>query len=160
MDALKYFFLIAVALILAACQDTLALRPPAYYEMAFNTYSDGQNAVILDYKLLSKSAVQFSADPTSLKAYGGLTNEGIHRAALYPTDLYIKWLDRETGKEYSANANLRRTAAEDLTGFTVYPMVFGSHLYIYLISPNRNPNSLNIGPGIAHGFDTELIYSN
>lgn len=160
MDALKIFFLIAISLILAACQGTLALGRPAYYEMAFDTYRDGQNAVILDYKLLSKSAVQFSADPTSLKAYGGLTNESIHRSALYPTDLYIKWLDRETGKEYSANASLRRTAAEDLTGFKVYPMVLGSHLYVYLISPHRNPNALTIGPGIAHGFDTELIYSN
>jgi len=160
MISVNRFCLLLAVSVLLACQVSCASSHPMYYEMAFNTYRDGQNAIVLDYELFSGSAVQFSADPTSLKTYGGLTSESIHRGALYPTRLYIKWRDIVTGKEYSVSANLKRATAEDLTGYCIYPMVFGSHLDVYLISPHRNTAAPHIGPGIAFGFDTQLIYSN
>jgi hypothetical protein len=130
-----------------------------YYQFAYDMQADGQNARILDYNLSREGKTLIAAMP-SVKTGGGLNQEGIHKYSPRPTDLFIEWKDLTTGSDFSRNVNLRGLVDQNLEGATIYPIVDGEVLSLYLILEEIvSPENSSPIPGIARNHKTILIYS-
>ena len=56
-----------------------------------------------------------------------------------PDSLYVKWKTLSDGKIYEDTVDLRKRLPRDFTDSTVYFLIKGQQLYVYLISPERRP---------------------
>lgn len=76
-----------------------------------------------------------------------------------PDNLYVKWRVLSDDKVYEETVDLRKRLPKDLTDWTVYFLVAGPQLYIYLISDKPRPPSVApVGPKVYRDRKVITIY--
>ena len=115
---------------------------------------DGQDAVVLEYRYGSESR------------WIGETQSGSNEGHVHwferslidipqPEFLYVKWRNRETGKVFEDKVDLRGRLPRDLKDQTVYFMIRGAQLYVYLVSKQPRPSSMpSNGPRL---YDDKIV---
>ena len=75
-------------------------------------------------------------------------------------ELYVKWRIRKTGEVLEDTVDLKRRLPADITQHTVYFLIRGRQLYVYLITPERRaPNAPPAdGPGIYQHMRVISVY--
>jgi hypothetical protein len=145
---------------------SIALIAPAWgtdlvnHSFAFDLTKDDQDAAILDYRYgLSKNPVQ--APEWAVKEGKEMFGQGVTGPMLRPDFLYVKWRNRATRQEYEDTVDLRQRLPQNFSDHTVYLMIRGAQLYLYLIPPNdqKRPKGVPfIGPRMYSDLNTIMIY--
>ena len=154
------FSALILALILAACTlDTFSI----YHRFEFDLRRDDQHALILDYKYLDGDKLLESGNEAYVTDGSGfkVCNSGIY--APKGTSLYVKWRDETNGTIYEDNVNMKKTLPVNMVEKTIYLMIRGPQLYIYVVPKdepdNRRPaNAPPIGPSGLGFLNTVQVY--
>lgn len=130
-----------------------------YYQFSFDMTADGQHAVVLEYKLSAGDQLVMASIPSAKT--NGLYAEGVYTSKLRPTRLSVHWKDLADGRDYVQDADLTGKLKGDLNGTTIYLMIDGAHLSIFLVLPSqRGAEQPSIGPRIYSDRAVSLVYSN
>ena len=153
---MRSFVLLATLVAVAACAAGPEVVDHAF---AFDTRKDGQNAVVLDYRYGGSSIAR--APEWAVKEGRAFTFENIRGPMARGDSLYVKWRDGATGRVYENTVDLRHRLPEDIAGHTLYFMIKGAQLNIYLISPAgvRRPSTApSDGPRMYRSRKIVRIY--
>ncbi len=118
------------------------------HSFGFDMRKDAQDATVLDYQY-GDSKLPVRAPEWAVKEGKTFTFENIHGPMTKGSFLYVKWRSTATGHIYDSRVDLRDRLPADITGHTIYFMIQGTQLYVYLISPEnvkRTPDMLPNGP--------------
>ncbi|MDO9166073.1 MAG: hypothetical protein Q7U13_08195 [Rhodoferax sp.] len=117
------------------------------HSFAFDARADSPDAQVLDYRYGNTKQTGARASERELREgrvsqYTGTTGEMI------PGDsLYVKWRIRSTGEVLEETVDLKSRLTRDITDHTVYFVIDGRELHVYLVSPELRPkDSLPFGP--------------
>ena len=127
---MRSLVLMATLIALSACAAGPEVVDHAF---AFDTRKDGQDAVVLDYRYGSSRLAR--APDWAVKEGRTFTFENIRGPMARGDSLYVKWRDDATGRIYEDTVDLRHRLPENLAGHTLYFMIKGAQLSVYLISP-------------------------
>lgn len=130
------------------------------HAFGFDTRKDAQDAVVLEYRYGdSKLPVR---SPISAASEGRtFAFENVHGPMLKGDFLYVKWRSTTTGQVHEDTIDLRSRLPADLTDHTVYFMIHGAQLYVYLISPENVapvPDISANGPRAYRNRKITMIY--
>ena len=130
------------------------------YSFQFDLLQDYQHAVILDYWYGNSRADRWIWSPDEFVKEGKTyTSENVFGAMLPGEALYVKWRITDTGKVYEDTVDLRRRLPKNIESHTIYLMIKGPHLYVYLVSPEpRSPNMPSNGPSMYAYRKVMTIY--
>jgi hypothetical protein len=132
-----------------------------YFGFEYDMRRDGQNAVVLDYRLVADAKSLIAADRAFIAQYGGMSSESIHKQGQLPTDFYVRWMNTKTHIEYDRSVDLRGKLPINIDNCTFYFMVVNDHLQIYLATQStRSSDQAPIGPSLLKERAVTLIYSN
>lgn len=65
---------------------------------------------------------------------------GIHGTMSRGDFLYVKWQIKTTGEVIEDTVDLKERLPQNIEGHRIHFLVKGRQLYVYLISPQKNPN--------------------
>jgi hypothetical protein len=125
------------ALILAACASDPNI---VNHSFGFDTRKDDQDAVVLDYRY-GDSKLPVRAPERTVKEGKTFAFDAVHGPMRKADFLYVKWRNTTTGREYEDTVDLRTRLPADVTDHTVYFMIRGAQLYVYLIAPEKVEHS-------------------
>jgi len=129
------------------------------HAFAFDTSKDGQNAVVLDYRYGGSRLAR--APEWAVKEGRTFTFENVHGPMARGDYLYVKWRDTASGRVHEDTVDLRHRLPDDITDHTLYFMIRGAQLYVYLISPSsveRPPDTQPDGPRMYRTRNVVRIY--
>jgi hypothetical protein len=73
--------------------------------------------------------------------------------------LYVKWKVISTGKEYEQAVELGNRLPRDMTNHRLHFSIEDDKLYVYLIIPERRPNTMPlVGPKPYQSLKTQIIF--
>ena len=110
-----------------------------FHSFEFNANWDSPDIEVLDYKYGNSKnpgthppdwAIE-SGKIAQRSATGGYMQVGEF--------LYVKWKIKGNDQIYQENVDLRNRLPPNIDDNTIYFVIKGSQLYVYLISPNDNP---------------------
>lgn len=130
------------------------------HSFGFDTRKDAQDAVVLDYRY-GDSRLPLRPPEWAIKAGRTFTFENIHGPMLKGDFLYVKWRSMTTGRIHEDTVDLRHRLPAEITDHTIYFMIHGVQLYVYLISPQnvaRTPDMPPSGPRTYHDRTIVTIY--
>lgn len=105
----------------------------------FNLRTDNQHAAIIDYKLWAGDYVMARAHEEYVKQGQDFYYEGVQGPNKKLNYLYVKWRDIPTGKIYEKTVDLRSLLPSDINNDTIYLMIYGADLYVYLALHKSRP---------------------
>jgi hypothetical protein len=146
-----------VAVLLSACS---VFSSETYHTFQFYANSDTQNAEVLDYRY-GEGGQARHADPEDVKQERARCCQSVSGLMPKGDFLYMKWRDILTGRIYEDTVDLRYRLPWSIDHHTIYPMVYGSQLYVFLIYPpseKRDVNEPVIGPSIYDYRKVRQIY--
>lgn len=153
----KWLRPLAVLIAVAAC----ASNPNVVnHSFGFDTRQDSRDAVVLDYKY-GDSKLPVRAPEWAVKEGKTFAFEGVHGPMTKGDFLYVKWRNTTTGQVYEDTVDLRHRLPANITDHTVYFMIQGAQLYVYLISPGheeRSPDMPTNGPRMYRSRKIVTIY--
>ena len=78
---------------------------------------------------------------------------------LRPDELFVKWRLRSSGEVFQDTVDLRKRLPADITNQTIYFVVNGRQLYVFLISKElRPPNEPPTGPRMYRHARVRTLY--
>jgi hypothetical protein len=159
---LKFILSLMIELIMTALTSTANAADRQYYSFEFDLRKDNQHAVILDYWYGNSKLDSWINEPEELIKKG---HTFCCQAVAQPMPpgglLYVKWRDTETQKVYEDTVDLRHRLPKKIEDHTIYLMLKGAQLYVYLISPEGNkrpPNETYIGPRMFRDLKIVTLY--
>jgi hypothetical protein len=133
------------AVLLSACS---VFSNTVYHSFMFILSADNQDAEVIDYRYGEGGMIRH-ADPEEVKKGIAFCCQSFSGSMLKGDFLYMKWRNIPTGKIYEDTVDLKSRLPRNIEDHTIYPMIYGSQLYVYLISPDkvrRSPTDPEIGP--------------
>lgn len=106
------------------------------HSFGFDMRKDAQDAIVLDYQY-GNSKLPVRAPEWAVKEGKTFTFENIHGPMTRGAFLYVKWRSTATGHIHDSKVDLRHRLPADITDHTIYFMIQGTQLYVYLISPEN-----------------------
>ena len=146
----------AIGYALAAC----AAGPDVVnHTFEFNALRDSPGIEILDHRY-GDSKFPGASNPEHLLKLGeALQRTGITGEMNRPDRLYVKSRVMAENKVYEDTVDLRKRLPRNITDCTVYFMVEGPQLYVYLIHPERRPEGApSSGPRQYRGRKVTTLY--
>lgn len=143
---------VLVAFMLSGCVSSVP------HVFGFDLKDDDQDAVVLEYRYGSESqwVGHTENDFRDGRVYWGDRRMVNMRR---PEFLYVKWRNRNTGQVFEDKVDLRQRLPRDLKDQTVYFMIRGAQLYVYLASDQlRPPDVPPNGPRIYKRYLVSTIY--
>ena len=137
-SAVRALGAVFVTLVLGACASSV------YHSFGFDMRGDKQDADVLEYRYGSASR------------WIGHTENEFKDGRVYmvestgvvdmpkPDFLFVKWRNRGSGQVFEDKVDLRERLPRNIKNQTVYFMIHGSQLYVYLVSDQPRP------PGVPH----------
>jgi hypothetical protein len=153
----KGLTLLWVLAVLTGCAAHPSLVDHAF---GFDLRKDGQAAEILAYQY-GESALARRAAENRLGRGDGLVFDGLHGPMKRGDFLYVKWRDTASGQIHETRVDLRPRLPPDITDHTVYLMIRGAQLQVYLVSPPTVARAANVpteGPQLYHDRNIARIY--
>ena len=157
---LQLVFSLMIGLMMTTLTPAADAAERQYYSFQFDLKYDNQHAVILDFwygNSKSDSWVNMPAEAVKM----GETASATSVTQMMPPGglLYVKWRDTETQKVYEDNVDLRHRLPKNIEDHTVYLMIKGHQLYVYLVSPDRRtPDMASNGPNMYSHRKVTAIY--
>lgn len=130
------------------------------HSFGFDTRKDAQDAIVLDYRY-GDSKLPARPPEWAIKAGRSFAFENIHGPMLKGDFLYVKWRSTTTGQIHEDTVDLRHRLPAEITDHTIYFMIHGAQLHVYLISPQnveRTPDRPPDGPRIYRNRKIVTIY--
>jgi hypothetical protein len=143
-------------LLIAAC----ATKGIVMHSFEFDARRDSPDVEILDYRYGDSKNPGARAPEWALKQgkvpQATATGGELRRA----DELYVKWRVRSTGEVHEDTVDLKRRLPDDITNHTVYFLIRGRQLYVYLITPERRAANAPPadGPGIYQHRRVIAVY--
>lgn len=134
VTSLASSFLIACAL--EACS---AAPDVIFHTFAFDALLDSPGIEILDHRYGDSKFPGASNPEEMLKSGEALQGTMTTGEMRRPETLYVKWRVLSENKVYEDTVDLRSRLPRDIANCTVYFMVQGPQLYVYLIHPGPRP---------------------
>jgi hypothetical protein len=129
--------------ILSACASAQHL-PNHSFE--FHAARDSPEVEILDYRYGDSKQPGARASEWD-KSIGRVQMGGaVYGAMLRGDFLYVKWRVKATSKIYEDTADLKACLPRDITEHTIYFVVRGTQLNVYLVTPQKRVESDPPGP--------------
>jgi hypothetical protein len=153
--ALKLVAIPALLTLLMACASARLEN----HTFGFDARSDSPDAEILDYRY--GQSKQPGARPAEWQFKEDRVPQGnmITGGMLRPDELFVKWRLKSSGDVFQDTVDLRKRLPADIANRTIYFVVKGPQLYVYLISPERRPaHEAPIGPRMYHQLKVQTIY--
>ncbi len=70
--------------------------------------------------------------------------------------LYVKWRDKHTHQVYQDKVDLKSRMPQDISDLTVYFLIKGLQLYVYLIYPGLKEAFVPEGPVITYRHQKQV----
>ena len=162
---LKLIFSLMVGLMmstLTSCAANGGASDTQVYSFIFDLRQDDQHAVILDYWYGNSRKDTWMHAPEQVTVEGDyMTMDSTWGAKVPRGTLYVKWRDTETQKVYEDTVDLRQRLPKNIEDHTIYLMLKGAQLYVYLISPEgikRPKNEIPNGPSMYNDLKIVTVY--
>lgn len=131
----------------------------AYHTFQFDARLDSPDAEILDYRY--GQSKQPGARPPEWALQAGKVPQANATIGemLRPDELFVKWRVKSSGEIFQDTVDLRKRLPSDITNQTIYFVVKGPQLYVFLISKElRPPNEAPTGPRMYHHAKVRTVY--
>ncbi len=152
----RWFVLSFISLILFGCAST---KPIEHHGFKFDFFYDNQTAIVLDYWYGDKSRILWGMPEYKVKQNETIRADNTWALPRRGDYIYIKWRDGPNGEVYEDKVDLRSRLPADITGSTIYLMIYGPKLYVYLATTNHRPAGENPnGPSIYENRRVLTIY--
>jgi hypothetical protein len=129
------------------------------HSFGFNALQDSPDAEVMDFRY--GSSKQPGARNEHLERAQGKSAQasGVTGPMVRGDDLYVKWKLKSTGQIYEDTVDLRKHLPADIRGQTIYFLIGGEQLYVFLISNQRRAaNEPAIGPRMYAHRKTIQVY--
>ena len=138
---------------LTACATGGAMVNHAF---GFDAFEDSPDVEVLDYKY--GDGAMFGTEAERDRVALGQVFLEWHIAGVMPRGdtLYVKWRDKRTHHVYQDTVDLRNRLPRDITGLTIYFLIKGPQLYVYLIYPGLKDASVPEGPVITYRHQRQV----
>ena len=103
----------------------------------FNALRDSPEVRILDFRYGTTKFPGARNPDYLIKEGRSFQQTAITGPMKRPDSLYVKWKTLSDGKIYEETVDLRKRLPRDFTDSTVYFLIKGQRLYVYLISDSR-----------------------
>ena len=111
----------------------------ALHSFEFHANWDSPNIEVLDYRY-GTSTQQGTFPPDWTLRLGNVAQSVSTTGDMIIGDfLYVKWKVKETGEIFKDTVDLRNRLPRNIYDNTVYFVIRGPQLYVYLITPERSP---------------------
>jgi len=110
-----------------------------FHTFKFDALLDSPGIEILDHRYGDSKFPGASNPEDMLKLGKPLQRTNITGEIKRPDSLYVKWRVLSENRVYEDTADLRKRLPRNFSDCTVYFMVQGSQLYVYLIHPEPRP---------------------
>lgn len=142
LRSLHRFAYVVVGLVLlglAACTTEPRLTDHAF---GFDAVHDSPDIEVLNYQYGNSKLPGVRPPEWALKKEGYVAGgTGIHGPMPRGDFLYVKWRIKGTGEVFEDTVDFRSRLPANITDHSIYFIVKGHQLYVYLISPEKlNPN--------------------
>ncbi|WP_206956332.1 hypothetical protein [Trinickia acidisoli] len=139
MKQLKIFvglkcLVVATTLMLGACAVGSDMPDHAF---EFDTWIDSPGAEVLDYQYGNSRQPGVKPSEEALRLHQVGQQAIVNGPMLRGDFLYVKWRIRKTGQVFEDRVDLRHRLPKDLTGCRVHFVIDGSHLLVYVITPEK-----------------------
>lgn len=153
---LRWMIVLSVALGMMGCAANQRL---VNHSFEFDARKDSPDITILDYRY-GNSKNPSTSNPDWVKNEGrSLQSAGTYGAMLVGDFLFVKWKIKSTDEIVEDTVDLRSRLPHDIAEQTVYFVVMGRQLYVYLISSERRAsNQPPIGPRVYRHLKTITLY--
>jgi hypothetical protein len=147
---------VAAVQLLAACAAAPSLVDHSF---SFDAIWDSPGITILDYRYGSSDFPGAANVEERRKKGESAQRTGTTGPMPAGPDLYVKWRVDATGEMFERTVDLRKKLSGDIDGHTVYFVVQGSALHVYLVTPEpRDPKSAPVGPEKFHHRKVIVLY--
>lgn len=128
--------IIAISYILAGC--SIAGPRTALHSFEFHMDVDSPDVELLDYRY--GRSTQHGTFPPDWALQSGQVAQSLTTTGdmIVGEFLYVKWKIKSTGEIYKDTVDLRNRLPKILYEHTVYFVIRGPQLYVYLITPDRS----------------------
>ena len=152
--ALSWLASVLVLAALAACAARVV-----DHAFAINAVEESPGIEILDYRY-GESKLPTASNPEELRKQGRSPQAASIQGPMRRGDfLYVKWRMKTTDQVYEDTVDLRKRLPANMEDDTVYFIVKGPQLYVYLITPQRrDPDTPPNGPAVYASRKTITIY--
>jgi hypothetical protein len=145
---------IVIALLLSACATNIV-----QHTFQFNAGLDSPDAEVLDFRYGQSKQPGVRPPEWAYKVNKIPQGAATGGEMLKGDELYVKWRLRSTGQVFEDTVDLRRRFPADIKNHTVYFIIKGPQLYVYLVTPERAPvGSPSDGPRMYRHMKTLTIY--
>lgn len=155
--AIRHGLLTALVTLFPACASAPLLVDHAF---GFDLRHDGQRAEVLDYRY-GDSQLPVQAPAAAVAAGKTFAFAGVHGPMRRGETLYVKWRDLASGQVHADTVDLRTRLPADLRDHTLYFLIRGAQLVVYLVSPRAEPRAATSpadGPGLYRERNVVQIY--
>ena len=130
------------------------------HSFSFDAFRDSPGITILDFRYGSSGLAGTSnIEPGWTKKGESPQRTGTTQPMPAGPDLYVRWRIDATKEVFERTVDLRTKLARNIDGHTVYFVVRGSELYVYLVTPEpRDPKAAPIGPDKYSDKKVILLY--
>jgi hypothetical protein len=152
----RWILAVAMCSALIACASSLTLG--SYSSFGFDMGKDQQDAVVLNYRYGNDK--YFTQAPEQIIKEGkGMYFQSMSNFQYRIDFLYVKWRSTTNGQVYEDKVDLHRSLPRDMNDQTVYFMIKGAQLYVYLIAPEKRlPGTPPIGPRMYASQKITTLY--
>lgn len=148
--------LVSLVFALVACANKPKL---SYHTFSFDVLSDSPDAELLDYRYGTSKQPGARPPEWALKEGKIRQQAGINGEMVVGETLYVKWRIKSTKEIFESTVDLARRLPADMTNRTVYFVIDGKDISVYLIEPDFRPANFPIaGPKKYRDFKTYSIY--
>lgn len=116
------------------------------HSFEFNTNLDSPDIEVLDYNYWDGTYIGIHADQERIMLGQVFSANSITGVMPRGDTLYVKWRDKHSHHIYEDKVDLKNRMPRDISDLTVYFMIKGPQLYVYLIYPGLKDVSVPEGP--------------
>lgn len=117
-----------------------------HHSFGFDTNEDSPDIEVLDYQYGDGTVFGTHADKERIMLGQVFPAGNISGNIPRGDTLYVKWRDKHSHHIYEDKVDLKNRMPRDISGLTVYFMIKGPQLYVYLIYPGLKDASVPKGP--------------
>lgn len=117
-----------------------------HHSFGFDTITDSPDVEVLDYQYGDGTRFETGAERERVALGQVFVGGDVSGVIPRGDSLYVKWRDKRSRRIYEDRVDLRHRLPRDISDLTVYFLIKGQQLYVYLIYPGLKEASVPDGP--------------
>jgi len=127
-----------------------------HHSFGFDTRHDSPDVEVLDYQYGNGTQFGTHADKERVLLGEDFPSDNISGLIPRGDTLYVKWRDKRSHHVYQDRVDLKNRMPQDISDLTVYFLIKGPQLYVYLIYPGLKDASVPEGPIIMYRHQRQV----